>query len=846
MSIDKIKASRAIQKIKPLGRYALGGEPEPPMVPGGATANPDLPREDRITAAMREGWGEGDLGLSEESRRWLIEHGVYPSNAKDPSLLRRINRGVIESIEPVAEAALRGSNAMLHGAANVAGGYYDKLPLPSFIRNNLGTGAQLERDLVNMPNAFMPSVPGAYIDAVNITKAARGVERAGLRAGERGGINLGPEIPAKDAIPKTIKPTYAALPNIREMPYPEALAHAKTNAHIIPNKEGGYIGAPAHVRSPEDLSKMRQEYDAMIDAGAVPDSEGRFAYDWYDRVRGSVNEFSGGDPIKSRAVSQGLGITSPQSTPGTNLQFLTQGWNARQVAGVPASKMRTTSVAKNFNASMDEADLNLERMGLKNEDIPTGSGRSVKRTDNQDPARLAEEVIPTMAKGKKTNQYAKDIDPNQPNVGMGTNDTWQARIVGYRNPDGSLWDGSVTGNMHAFMDRENVLAADRANARKAGGKTDWTPQSIQSSGWVVAKGSDLAKKYKIPLEEGMTLANKSYGDEARLQTANIASEVVPASNSGGIADTVFNMSPSDLRTWAEKYRWTNSQGQHPLLSELDMLQLQQQNTTGRYVPPSGVPETNPVTLSSVLVRRKNQTANEPRMMDPTDKAVTDTFSKVDQMLNQQASTPVSLIESSGRGRNDVRIDMKRSPTSEEVVRINEVADKYKGMVSNTRDGLVIFGLPEETTKHLTKNLKGQFGADIRKAVGAEGKPVGFESNFLDTNYEELLDAKKAGKGLITEDVLQAFDKLKGTAPKAAETFENSVAVKNRAAANIKKMEETGGWESRPDIMKTMKILAESGYKGLREHVKEYGSSGLMSVGGLTALGFQSADKNEAR
>ena len=193
MSIDKIKASRAIRKAKPLGRYALGGEPEPPMVPGGATANLDLPKEDRVTAAMREGWGEGDLGLSEESRRWLIEHGVYPSSAKDPSLLKRINRGVIESIEPVGEAALRGSNAVLHGVANVAGGYYDKLPLPSFIRNNLGTGAQLERDLVDMPNAFMASVPGGYIDAVNTTKAARGLERAGLRAGERGGINLGPK-----------------------------------------------------------------------------------------------------------------------------------------------------------------------------------------------------------------------------------------------------------------------------------------------------------------------------------------------------------------------------------------------------------------------------------------------------------------------------------------------------------------------------------------------------------------------------------------------------------------------------------------------------------------------------
>jgi len=198
MSIDKIKASRAIRKAKPLGRYALGGEPEPPMVPGGATANLDLPKEDRVTAAMREGWGEGDLGLSEESRRWLIEHGVYPSSAKDPSLLKRINRGVIESIEPVGEAALRGSNAMLHGVANVAGGYYDKLPLPSFIRNNLGTGAQLERDLVDMPNAFMASVPGGYINAVNTTKAARGLERAGLRAGERGGVNLGPKASKSD------------------------------------------------------------------------------------------------------------------------------------------------------------------------------------------------------------------------------------------------------------------------------------------------------------------------------------------------------------------------------------------------------------------------------------------------------------------------------------------------------------------------------------------------------------------------------------------------------------------------------------------------------------------------
>ena len=208
MSIDKIKASRAIRKAKPLGRYALGGEPEPPMVPGGATANLDLPKEDRVTAAMREGWGEGDLGLSEESRRWLIEHGVYPSSAKDPSLLKRINRGVIESIEPVGEAALRGSNAVLHGVANVAGGYYDKLPLPSFIRNNLGTGAQLERDLVDMPNAFMASVPGGYIDAVNTTKSARGLERAGLRAGERGGINLGPkgDVLGIGVIPETSKP----------------------------------------------------------------------------------------------------------------------------------------------------------------------------------------------------------------------------------------------------------------------------------------------------------------------------------------------------------------------------------------------------------------------------------------------------------------------------------------------------------------------------------------------------------------------------------------------------------------------------------------------------------------
>jgi hypothetical protein len=82
--------------------------------------------------------------------------------------------------------------------ANVAGGYYDKLPLPSFIRNNLGTGAQLERDLIDMPNAFMASVPGGYIDAVNTTKAARGLERAGLRAGERGGIDLGPKASKSD------------------------------------------------------------------------------------------------------------------------------------------------------------------------------------------------------------------------------------------------------------------------------------------------------------------------------------------------------------------------------------------------------------------------------------------------------------------------------------------------------------------------------------------------------------------------------------------------------------------------------------------------------------------------
>src|SRR5262249_9179869 len=118
---------------------------------------------------------------------------------------------------------------------------------------------------------------------------------------------------------------------------------------------------PDKVKTPAELQQMRDDLDTAIDNGAA----GRH---WYGRARGWISDVTGEPfntdtglyiapdsrnsvPTEARRTAEGLSVFSPQSDPGTNLQFYLQARNAYS-SGNPLDLVRTGQQARTYNAGM--------------------------------------------------------------------------------------------------------------------------------------------------------------------------------------------------------------------------------------------------------------------------------------------------------------------------------------------------------------------------------------------------------------------------------------------------------------------------------------------------------------
>lgn len=54
--------------------------------------------------------------------------------------------------------------------------------------------------------------------------------------------------------------------------------------------------------------------------------------------------------------------------------------------------------------------------------------------------------------------------------------------------------GAFSTQEHRFLDHETVLAVDRANQKKLGGRSDWTAPELQAAAWIAAKGKGLLRR----------------------------------------------------------------------------------------------------------------------------------------------------------------------------------------------------------------------------------------------------------------------------------------------------------------------------------------------------------------
>ncbi len=305
------------------------------------------------------------------------------------------------------------------------------------------------------------------------------------------------------------------LPTLRK-----AINQARKEKHLINDHskgaKGQFVGGPRGFKSKAQIEKMRNEFDAQVAGGVL-------GADWYDRVRTMTRGVSGGSRQKEDRLSEALALWSAQAQPRPNLNWSFEAlnnWAAGKGINFP-EKIKTTAQARKF----------LEGML---------SGEQIKL-------------------GKKTGVYKQSLDPNVETPITGTNDIWHGRAFGYVNNDGKPISRGFTPQEHVFLDNETVLAVDRANKAKLGGRSNWTAAEIQAAAWVYAKGkSQFAKypnKFNGNLDEAIEWAKQTYPDELHRQLAFGTREYIPGAGTGHLAK-VTKSDPATRKEYSDEISGT--------------------------------------------------------------------------------------------------------------------------------------------------------------------------------------------------------------------------------------------------------------------------------------------------
>ena len=590
--------------------------------------------------------------------------------------------------------------------------------------------------------------------------------------------------------------TMAGTPNLRTMTVDDALVASRAEPHLIQKEGGGYVGAPHHIKSREQLEAQRAKFDASVAGG-----EG--GADWYLRVKKYADELSGRDPVAGRQLAEELALFSAQSDPFTNLGFAQQ---ARQawVRGEPSPRTRTGQQAERFNAAR----------AAQEEAIRTG------------------QPFPNMPEGKKTGIFRQHMDISALMGTTGTNDIWHARAFGFRDPKtGKPWDKALTETNHSWLDYETMLAVDRANAKKLGGRSDWTPAEIQAAPWVAEKAKSLEKRFKIPSEEAFSRATSTYPDYAPHYTMEAPAEMKPGGKTGlGYG----SMTPEE---WQAASRRVDPGGLDPTFRNMGMNQRAvATGATGAWKERGKPAEYNPVDVSRPMIDFQGSGAQ--RQVHPGTVAGLDAAVTMRGLNDFQVGSPVTMWDTraGSNARSSIRIDLGRGVTEEEAARLHKLGKKYKYDFANTGTGAGFLNFTGQKGSQVQRVLDKKLAAEINKivpgAVLQRAAPSGPYANF-----EDKLNLANQGKGKATrmlDQKLQAAEQA--GAPGMVKSLLDDPNEAVHTQQNLQRLMASGQLGVRQDYEKWLRLVSELRLRGAMEYARSVGYKGLPAVAGGAVLG----------
>ena len=620
--------------------------------------------------------------------------------------------------------------------------------------------------------------------------------------------------PATEAAPTAI----IQVPDLRSMSFGDAAKQARTEHHLIQSKDGQFVGAPRGMTTKEGVAKMRADLDQEVADGAA-------GADWYALSRSFIVRSQRTKAQQSLAAHE-YGFWSPQTTPDPNTNWAIHadlGYESKGTPGLP-DILHTGRQSRDYKKARDAA---AARGGWKVEDA--------------------------LPQGPKTGVFAQHLDPNRPFATTGTNDIWHARALGYKGVGNKAFDRTPTPQEHRFMDYETVLAVERANAKKLGGRTDWTPERLQAAAWVSAKGKTIAKDKGVSVAEGVELASKSYPDFAPKYTASVPSEQVPG-DATGLLSGLHTASTPTKRAFSLEAPWAAQGGQDPLLRDVfgGRYLLPSLRGTGAFRNRAGLLETNPMELGRQMVPFESSGTARHIPQDVAEGL--NATQAIRGLLDMQEGSAWNKVITHSTGPKtafNLTTRTMRSPTEAQMRRAVEIAEKHDIAIIANADGGLAFNKVVDTkgmsvadaakaektaASDVNSLLKGDLGNELRQVFkGATFERGIWQGGYIDLSYQLAL--KHAGKGYATKKIIRQLNKLKSKAPGFYDNLINSKGVQIKARKNLERYNNWIGkvpGAQRDDYVKLLDIVGTSKIKGLLDYVKKYGSGGLPAIA-LVAL-----------
>ena len=603
---------------------------------------------------------------------------------------------------------------------------------------------------------------------------------------------------AMAALPGAPPKRMTQLPDLRTMPVAQAVKVASKEPHLIPSPdrtEGAYIGGPRTIKSRKDLLKMRRELDKTVEA------EPRGG-DWYDRYRAGVNEVTGGDPRDNLWFANTEGQYSAGVSPQSELAFSLKDTLSSIAYGVPVKAAR-----------------------------PAQKQATMRAIEANDPGK--------MQLGKKTGEYARRVNPDQPGpaTATGVNDFRHARNLGYTEPDGSPQKNALGGAAHTFSDYETALAVGRANKKALAGRTNWTGEQLQAAPWVSQKADDLwsreSKKFiasakkanpKGSQEEinaaarelAFQEANKTITEHFPKHTAFATYEAQPGAMTGHLPGSVgspgwerklyandtrsaWNTAPGGRDALYAGMRLGDTGKVWPVRPTLEM--------QGMYTPDGGPTEFNPGFVARPLVDFQT---GDVKSVTPWTQSMMSGVEATRALLDAQGAGAWHKAWGGGAPglSNSLAIE-KAVPgilDPDEMMRLKQAGEAY-GLpdIVDTNEGVTLTRFyPGPPEKRSVKDQKG-----LEAAVNKASDNVKTQSRSkVDSGYIGYEKAwTQPGKGGATRKLLRTIDDM----PRAAqEALDRNPAVPKAA---LDRLERDQAWSkkwgaTREDIQNLRRLVGE--------------------------------------